>query len=114
MDKQNHSDIAAFPNCSTAWSNSSKSRLPTSRTSALDAFALALPTSVFILYRLTNCSEHCATLIQRGCRLVPGLPGAVKAVGAPSRPRQRLPDPPATGFQQLAHGRLDRLPTGER
>ena len=55
MDKQNHIDIAAFPELFDGMEQFIEEQAADiKRTSALLAFALALPTSVFILYTINK------------------------------------------------------------
>ena len=55
MDKQNHSDIAAFPELFDGMEQFIEEQAADiKRTSALLAFALALPTPVFILYTINK------------------------------------------------------------
>ena len=55
MDKQNHSDIAAFPELFDGMEQFIEDQAADiKRTSALLAFALTLPTTVFILYTINK------------------------------------------------------------
>ncbi len=55
MDKQNYSDIAAFPELFDGMEQFIEEQAADiKRTSALLAFALALPTTLFILYTLNK------------------------------------------------------------